>query len=249
MTSMKFNPWLAVFPLLIVVIIIGLAYDHHQRGRLFTERASNASYFIERALQTIPTCTYDDRARQRTLIDMLQTWTNLIHSFHIPYWISHQTLTSYNRYHNIAAYDLTIDLSVMAEDLSKIDRLVRANLSSDYELKIFSERTIDNHWLMNLQANDSIDYKAQLINSKLNVSINIWPSYVHSFVKHRPQLIQRVNSTNWTQSSLDLTLPLEWCVLSGIQVWCPAQPKSLVDSIYREIAGNVSCRNSQWIRV
>ena len=228
-----------IFLFFVLFITVALLHDHYQRGYSGTDRALNATVFIEKALKRIPICTHDDRTRQRALLYTLQTWTHLAHVYPIRYWISHKTLNSYVQYDNLASYDPDIDVSIMADDVPRLIRLAEMNLSSDYEFEIppqwYLARIFQHSFKTNL-----FKYKARFTNRLSNVSINIWPSFnSHSNTDLRT-LIEDVTSIHWI-------FPLELCIFGGVRVWCPAQAEKLVASIYRQTVNDVICFNGRWM--
>ena len=230
----RYLPMIA-YCLLIGFVIWALLYDHVQRGYLLTKNAKNASDYIERALQRIPVCTEADRSRQRALLYTLQAWTNLVRTYRLPYWISHQTLASYIQYRALAPYDLRIDLSMMADHTSQLIQLMKINPSSIYELQISNRSSSLSRSI------DQIQHDVRFLNREKNVSINIWST----------DKVLRSNSEtvlNRNVPLIDWIYPLELCVLSGIRVWCPAQAKKLVTLIYRNTNTAVFCINQTWIR-
>ena len=115
MKHIRINSLMFVYCLLVFCVLSALLYDHARRGYFLTSSAWNASDYIERALQKTAVCTKNDRFRHRALLHTLQAWTHLVHSHQLPSWISHQTLVSYVLYHNLALYDLHIDLSMIID--------------------------------------------------------------------------------------------------------------------------------------
>lgn len=221
--------------LLIGFVILAFLYDHVERGYLLTKNASDASDYIERALQRIAVCTETDRPRQRALLQTLEAWTNLVHTYRLPYWISHQTLASYMQYHDLAPYDLFIDLSMMADDTSKLIQSMKSNPSSIYELQVSNRASSLS------RSTDRVQHDVRFLNRKKNVSINIWSTDTNLRSNSATVFYRDVPLIDWIY-------PLKLCVLSGIRVWCPAQAQKLVTLIYRNTNTSVFCINRTWIR-
>jgi hypothetical protein len=237
---------LIIFILLNLFIIGSLICDHYQRGYLFTSRSSNATVFIERALKRIPKCNADDHSRQQALLYLLQAWSHLAHSHHIRYWIAYKTLAGYIQYHDLSPYAHDIDILIMAHDTSKLIKLKKANYPSIYNLKIHPR------WFKTEHSNRSegINFtgpNARFIKQKNSISINIWPMYIYDFNENKLLLAEYLNSDNWLLSPIEWTFPLEPCAFSGIKVWCPAQPKNILTSIYEQSYVHKSCINNSWI--
>jgi len=189
-----------LFVALFLFIIASLIYDHYERGYYLTNYLFNQTIFVERALKRIPICNENDYLKHKSLLYTFQTWTQLAQSNQLRYWIAYKTLTAYVRYYGLAPYDHDIDVFIMAEDISKVVELMKANYSSMYKLKVSKD-------------------------TDLNASINIWPVYTN-----RSLLVQYLDADSWISSPIEWTFPLEPCVFSGIQVWCPARPNKLVHS-------------------
>jgi hypothetical protein len=240
-----------IFIPLILFIIGSLIGDHYQRGYLFTSRSSNETIFIERALKRIPKCNTEDHSRQRALLYTLQAWCHLARTHHIRYWIAFKTLAGYIQYQDLSPYDYDIDILIMAQDTPQLIELKRINYSSIYQLKIHPQWFITKPSNRSYFPSEGIDFtvqNARFINQKNNVSINIWPTYVHYLNKHILQLAEYLHTDTWILFPIEWTLPLEPCVFSGIKVWCPAQPQKLIKSVYEQTFVYKSCINNSWIK-
>ncbi|CAF1151506.1 unnamed protein product [Rotaria sordida] len=231
-------------------IIGSLFYDHYQRGYLFTSRLSNETIFIEQALKRIQRCNEEDYLRQRALLYTFQTWNHLAHSHHIRYWIAYKTLASYIQHNDLSPYDDDIDIFIIYQDIPRLINLINANYSSIYELKIHPQWFITKVFNRSYTPSEIINFTIQntrFINHKNNVSINIWPIYKY-YNKHILLFVEYHNFDNLILTPIEWIFPLEPCVFSGIRVWCPAQPKKLTASIYRQTSVYMSCINGSWIK-
>ncbi|CAF3514896.1 unnamed protein product [Rotaria sp. Silwood1] len=241
-------------PIILIVftsfIIGSLLYDHYQRGYSFTSRSSNETIFIEQALKRISRCNEEDHLRQRALLYTLQTWNNLAQSYHLQYWIAYKTLAAYIQYNDLSPYDNDIDIFIMYQDIPKLLNLSNANYSSTYELEIHPQWFITEVFNRSYTPSDIIGFtiqNARFINHDNNVSINIWPIYKY-YNKHILLFVEYSDFDNLILSPIEWTFPLEPCVFSGIKIWCPAQPKKLTTTLYKQTSLFVSCINGSWIR-
>lgn len=232
----------------LLLILALLFYDFYHHDLTVFIHSSNETAAIERVLQQLPTCTTDDLARQRALLYTLQQWTQLAHSHHIRYWISHETLIGYVQHHRMLPYAQSIDISILADDTPALIPLLKVNRSSRYELKIHPQ------WNMAKTSNRSLfpsqgigfrQYNAQFVDRQANISINIWPAYDQYprqsiLVQYDSGGQQRVIPENWIFS-------LHPCVFSGMKVWCPAQPKTLALASYDSIRTKHWCIDGIWV--
>ncbi|CAF4528017.1 unnamed protein product [Rotaria socialis] len=133
---------------------------------------------IEKVLVQIPTCTPDDRARQRALLHTLLQWSQLAQEHNIQYWIAYKTLLGYVQRDGLLPHALNLDILVMAQDTSHLAELCTLNFSSNYELKLHPqwfivEKTKRSYF--NQEGIDFVEPNARFINRKDHVHINIWP--------------------------------------------------------------------------
>lgn len=222
-----------LFVSLFLFITVSLIYDHYERGYRFTNRLWNQTFFIERALERIPICNENDHLRHRTLLYTFQTWSQLAQMKQLRYWIAYKTLAAYVRYHDLAPYDRDIDVFIMAEDTPKLIELMKSNYSSMYKLKVHPQWFISKVSNRSKFPSEGIDFtteNARFVHLNSSVSINIWPVYTNDYKKTTLMLVQYLDVDSWILSPIEWTFPLEPCVFSGIQVWCPARPKKLTNS-------------------
>ncbi|CAF2994015.1 unnamed protein product [Rotaria sp. Silwood2] len=242
---------LPIFFIALTSFIIGsLLYDHFQRGYLFTSRSSNETIFIEQALKRIQRCNEGDHSRQRALLNTFQTWNHLAQSHYLRYWIAYKTLSGYIQHNDLPPYDDDIDIFIMYQDIPQLINLSNGNYSSIYELEIHPQWFITKPFNRSYSPSEIIDFavkNSRFINHENNVAINIWPIYKY-YNKHILLYVEYFNFDNLIISPIEWTFPLEPCVFSGIRVWCPAQPKKLTTSIYKQASMYISCINGSWIR-
>ncbi|CAF3388303.1 unnamed protein product [Rotaria socialis] len=213
---------------------------------------------IEKVLVQIPTCTPDDRARQRALLHTLLQWSQLAQEHNIQYWIAYKTLLGYVQRDGLLPHALNLDILVMAQDTSHLAELCTLNFSSNYELKLHPqwfivEKTKRSYF--NQEGIDFVEPNARFINRKDHVHINIWPMYDYNPNQTRieknsqPMLTEYDRNYKWKSSPKEWTFPLQKCLLSGIKVWCPAGPEKIGVHLYGQsflIKSPIECINGAW---
>lgn len=220
--------------ILFVFIFVALVNDHQQRGFRFQDELESQLIPIENAIESLKDCQKKDLIQSRALLHTLKAWTDLARSNYISYWISHKTLSDYVRFHGLDSTDSTIDISIMSQDTELLIGLSRTKYSSVYELQIHPQWQIprSSHRSKFEQSQiDFVRYNGRFVNRQKNVSIHIWPVYGLSN-KNFPQILCHDRDSSIT-FPVDSTFPLNFCVFSGVQVWCPARPSELVTSVYR----------------
>ncbi|CAF5094880.1 unnamed protein product [Rotaria sp. Silwood1] len=217
--------------------------------------------WIEQAIQQIPTCTQDDRPRQRALLYTLQQWTDFAQKYNIQYWIAYKTLVAYHQHHSLSPHDLDIELFIMAQHTAQLLQLSQLNFSSIYELKVHPQWYIVEATKRSYFYSQGIDFitsNARFINRKDNVHLDIWPIYNYHPNQTRiennskPMLSEYNKNYKWKSSPKEWTFPLEECLFSGMKVWCPAHPEKLVSNMYEEISVEISsikCINGSWTKL
>ena len=248
-TSIGMTP--IVIGSLILFIITSLIFDQYQRGYFFTSRSSDESTFIDQALSRLATCNEHDYPRQKSLLYTLQAWTRLAHSNHIRYWLGYRTLHGYLSHNDLPPYDHELHILIMADDTALLDDLSLSNHSSIYKLEthpLWFHTSNENRPRFPSKELDLKRQNARFFDGNTNLSINIWPIYTddHSS-KHSQMLVHNLDDDNSILTPIDWTFPLEPCVFSGIQVWCPARPKQLTVSMYGDTYPYLSCINGSWI--
>jgi phosphorylcholine metabolism protein LicD len=250
------------FFLLCVLFAFGTFINNYYKDNSYSyNRLSSGNISIEQALEQIPTCTSNDRSRQRALLYTLQAWTHFAQQHHIRYWIAYGTLVGYIHRRALLPHDVNIDLFIMAQDTTKLFDLSQLNFSSgSYKLKVHPQ------WFLVEQTNRSYFYSeginfiapnARFINLKDNFYLNIWPIYDYNPNEARIKKNSKAMLTSYDQNYQWRSLPKEWtfplreCQFSGMKVWCPAEAEKLVADIYGEISVNMSsikCVNGSWIK-
>jgi hypothetical protein len=250
----------------IVLCIMIITFDanrHYSR----TIRSYNESELIEDALLNIPTCTPRDRARQRALLLTLRTWTHLAHKFNIQYWIAYGTLVGYVQWRGLLPHDPDVDIIMMAQDTAQLVTLT-TSLSNEnltwfdsklYKLVVHPQWFIagwENRSYYRSQGINFIAPNARLINQKEHLHVDIWPIYDYhpgesdNSTNKIPMLTEFDVHYNWKSNPRNWTFPLHSCDLSGIRVWCPAEPRKLVHALYKEAAlykSDTLCVNGSWV--
>jgi hypothetical protein len=241
----------AVFTMYIVwylfFIICAVFYDLHRYDLSVLIRISDQTQMIEQALQQIPTCTPDDRSRQRALLHTLQAWTHLAHPHHVRYWISRRALVSQTESHGSLPYSQSIDVSMLANEIPQLIRLIKVNTSSTYELQVHPQwNTVPavKRSLFPSQRIDWVKYPARFINREKNVSINIQP--VFDSLSDQDMLIEYDTQTKSRIVSEDWIFPLHPCLFAGVKVWCPAEPRKLATSVF-DPGSTAQCINGAWV--
>jgi phosphorylcholine metabolism protein LicD len=241
-------------------VIGALIYNYYEIDSTIFIESFNESISIEQALEQIPTCTPNDRSRQRALLTMLQVWTHFAHKHHIRYWIGYGTLVGYVQRNGLLPHDEDIDISIMAQDTPQLIEFSQFNFSSSYELHIHPQWFIPDEKKRSYFSSEDIDFvapNARFIDLEGDLHIDIWPIYDYNpsekrFLKNsKPMLTEYDKYYNWKSSPKEWTFPLQECLFSGIKVWCPAEPQNLVTGIYGKISVNISstkCVNGSWVR-
>ncbi len=223
------------------------------------DRLANENTLIERALQRIPTCTSDDRLRQRALLHTLQAWKHFAQQNRIRYWIAYGTLLGYVQHHALLPHDSNVDLFIMANDTSKLLQLSKSMLSPEYKLNVHPQWYLVDQVRRSYFQSKEIDFlapNARFINIDKKLYLNIWPVYDYNpnetrIVKNSKAMLTAYDTDyQWRSSPREWTFPLRECEFSGIKVWCPAEARKLVSDIYGEISVNtssMSCINGSWV--
>ena len=216
----------------VFLVIVMLGYDLLHTDSTIFLRSTNEATAIERVLQQLPVCSTDDRSRQRALLYTLQQWTHLAHSQHVRYWISHETLLGYVRFHRLLPHVRTIDLSILADETPALVRLAQRNFSSIYQLKIPPQ------WS---NGSDARQFKAQFLDRRTNLSINLWPVYApdETLLQFESNAERQSVPENWI-------FPLQPCIFSGMKVWCPTESKMLVEALYHSTRTEQMCHDGIW---
>ena len=236
-------------------------YTSYSPKANFYDQLDNENILIEQALQRIPTCTSDDRTRQRALLHTLQAWKHFAQEYHIRYWIAYGSLLGYIYHRAVLPHDPNIDLLVMAQDTSELLRLSQLKFSSNYKLRVHPQWYLVEHTKRSYFHSEKIDFLAPnarfVSNGDENLFINIWPIYDYNPNGTRiekdstPMLTAYDTDYQWKSSPREWTFPLRECEFSGISVWCPAEAEKLVAHIYGDIAVDmppVKCVNTSWVR-
>jgi phosphorylcholine metabolism protein LicD len=238
-----------------------LIYDYYWHKSYFYDQLAHENISIEQALEQIPTCTSDDRLRQRVLLYTLQAWTHLAQQHRIRYWIAYETLAGYVHRRALLPYDSNIDLFIMAHDTSQLFELSKLNLSSNYKLQVHPQWYLVEQTKRSYFYSEGIDFlapNARFLHSKDNLSLNIWPVYDYNpdetRIKKNSQAMLTTYDKNskWKSSPKEWTFPLRECQLSGIKVWCPAEAEKLVIDIYGQVSVNMSsmvCVYGLWVKL
>ena len=242
-----------------LIFIGALIYNYYEASSTSYIESSNDDTAIEQALEQIPTCTSDDRRRQRALLHTLQVWTQFAHKHHIRYWIAYGTLVGYVQRRGLLPQDGNIDVSIMAQDTSQLAELRQFNVSSDYELRVHPQWFIPEEYKRSYFRSEGIHFvapNARFIFQKELVCVDIWPTYDYHpkrmrFLKNsEPMLTEYDAGYKWKSSPKEWIFPLQECFFSGIKVWCPVQPENKVADIYGTISLKMSsskCVNGSWI--
>lgn len=241
-----------IFASIALFLTTSLAFDHYQRGYLFTSRSIDESVFIDQALQRIATCNNEDHSRQKSLLYTLQAWAHLANSNRIRYWLGYKTLHGYLSHNDLAPHDGELHILIMAEDTPLLINLTRENDPSDYKLQIHPQWFIRFPSQRSYFPSKGIYFKlqnARFLNQNTNLSINIWPAYLNHSTDNSQMLAHTLDTDQSIFTPMDWTFPLEACVFSGIRVWCPARPKKLTDSMYTGGYTYLSCINGSWTNV
>ena len=238
-----------------MVFFITKYYDVHVFPNI---QIINGNIDIEQALKNIPTCTVDDRTRQRALLYTLQQWSYFAQQYHIQYWITRGALVGYVQRRGLIPFDLNIDILIMAQHTAQLDQLSKLNFSSVYQLKVHPQWFLAESEKRSYFESEDINFlapNARFINRNDDVYINIWPIYDHHpaqkrIAKHNePILTQYETNDQWKSLPRTWIFPLYRCFFSGIMVWCPKEAENFVIHMYSDIAANLSsiqCINSSW---
>lgn len=227
----------------------------HRSGRAFDE-----GRYIEQALQHIPTCSINDRARQRALLYTLHEWNQFAQRHHIPYWIGHTTLLGYVHQQGLLPHQREIDLFIRAHQTSHLLHLSRSQIPlTTYKLKVHPQWYLVKYTERSYFHSQGIDFiapNARFINTDEQVHINIWPVYDYNLNKTRmdnnPETMLTVydRTYQWKSSPREWTYPLQECEYSGVNVWCPAKAQELARDFYGETVDQLvkkECVNGTWI--
>ncbi len=248
-----------IFGSCVLLIFGALIYTSYIPYSNFYDQLANENILIEKALQRIPTCTSDDRSRQRALLYTLQTWKHFAQQNHIQYWIAYGTLVGYVQRRGLLPHDSNIDLFIMAQDTAELLQLSQLNFSSDYKLKVHPQWYLVEQIKRSYFYSEEIDFlapNARFINVDEDLYLNIWPIYDYNpneaRIEKNSKAMLTAYDTNykWKSSPREWTFPLRECEFSGIKVWCPAKAEKLVADIYEEISLNMSsrtCVNGSWV--
>ncbi|CAF2030823.1 unnamed protein product [Rotaria magnacalcarata] len=213
---------------------------------------------IEKVLVQIPTCTPDDGARQSALLHTLLQWSQFAQEHNIRYWIAYKTLLGYVQRDGLLPNALDFDILAMAQDTSRLAELRTLNFSSDYELKVHPQWFIVEKTRRSYFDEEGIDFvgpNARFVNRKDHVHINIWPMYDYHPNQTRieknskPMLTECDRNYKWKSSPKEWTFPLQKCLLSRINVWCPAEPEKIGVHLYGQsflIKSPIECINGTW---
>lgn len=251
----------------ILSFIAGTLFCNNRNHFLKIESINQSRRLIETALLDIPVCTSADRVRQRALLATLQTWVRLVHDFHVRYWITFGTLVGYVQRRTLLPHDQDIDILIMGQDTSQLVRMA-LNLSLQnlswfdsnmYKLIIHPQWYIVQWENRSYFPSQSINFKApnaRFIHQQESVHIDIWPIY-----DYHPEHVNNTNDRTpmitgidlkykWESSPKFWTFPLRPCDLSGIRVWCPAEPEEIVCATYGKEAlykSDTKCLNGSWV--
>ena len=259
MSSQRRAPLLCISISCVLIVFIGLIPSSNRPYLTFDYRFTNQNTSIEEALQQIPTCTSNDRSRQRALLHTLQAWKHFAQQNRIQYWIAYDTLLGYVQNHALLPNDSNIDLFIMAYDTSELFRLSHFNFSLNYKLKVHPQWYFVDQIERSYFYSEEIDFllpNARFINIDKKFYLNIWPVYDYNpnetrMAKTSKAMLTAYNRNyQWKSTPREWTFPLRECEFSGIKVWCPAEAEKLVSDIYGAILGNLSslaCFNDSWV--
>ncbi len=88
-------------------------------------------YFID-PKKALP-ATGNTRNAQIEMTNMLKEFKSIMEKHHISYWLDFGTLLGAVRHKGFIPWDTDVDVSVMEEDIIKIEKLCKSNLSDKYE--------------------------------------------------------------------------------------------------------------------
>jgi hypothetical protein len=218
---------------------------------------------IETALEQIPTCTPDDRARQRIILTNLQAWANLAEQYNLQYWLSYGTLVGYVQRRGLLPHDQDVDVTMMSDDTPRLIKISQLNYSLTHEMKVQPEWNIVGHENRSYFRDEGIHFvapNARYIGIESGDHVDIFPAYDFNPL-YSTNLTKETESTNlteynplyeWLSYPRNWTFPLQICYFSEIKVLCPAEPEKLVEVMFGSAALNNSdtkCVNGEWVDV
>lgn len=253
---------------ILVVFIISITFCvNRQYFRSLTIQLFNKNDLIEDALLHIPICTSQDRIRQRALLITLHTWNDVARKFNIQYWIAYGTLVGYVQRRGLLPHDPDVDILMMAQDTVQLVALT-SSLSNEnltwfdsnlYKLVVHPQWFVVGWQYRSYYPSQGINFispNARFVNQQEHLHIDIWPIYDYHPDQSKdstnkiPMLSEYDVYYNWKSNPRNWTFPLRPCDLSGVRVWCPAEPEKLVCAIYDEAAlykSDTLCVNGSWV--
>ena len=247
--------------LLCVVFFLGfLIYANHQLNVDVYSVLVNNNTAIDNSLKDIPICSSSDRARQRSLLYTLQSWTYFARQNRIQYWIAYGTLLGYVRNHSLLPHDTNLDIFIMEQHMPQLVLLSQTNFSFHYKLLIHPQWSIVDLKERQYFHSNGIDFRAanaRFVHMKDDSFINIWPIYSYNpqetktRINNQGLLTSYDQKYQWMSTSIDLIFPLRTCEINTIQVSCPAEPKQIVMDIYGPTSVDtplIICVNGSWTR-
>lgn len=235
MTQKKVDGLFILLLMLTFLMSMALVHDHIKHGSWLNDHLMDRNAPIERALKRINQCAHGtDTSRQRALLYTLQAWVDFAHQHRLIYWISHQALFNYIQSYTLGPNDFHIDVSIMFDDVTRLILLIEFMKSSIYELQVNLQ------WQSSSRTNRSTFlHRIKFINHEQNVSINIWPNRLTDD-NRKALMIRRQSNTSLVVPS-NWIFPLDFCIIAGVDVWCPAYPKELLTFVYSFRKENRSC--------
>ena len=246
--------------ILSLFITASLLVSHQFNVNLFFDISSLSETIpFDTIVERMPNCTSYDRSRQRSLLELLQAWTQFANQHQIQYWIAYGTLVGYVQRGGLLPHDYDVDVAILAPETRKLVPLVSSNLSSEYYLIVHPQWSTPSHTNRSHHRAQGITFvapNARFIRRQDGLYVDIWgahevhPDHLGKTLDQGEELTEYDNHYHWMSLPRNWTFPLEECRFSQITVWCPAQPKKLVNSVYGITALNVSdrtCKHGLWV--
>lgn len=206
-------------------------------------------------------CTTGDRFRQRSLLRVLHGWAKFARKHHIKYYIAFGSLVGYVQRAGLLPHDQDLDVVIPWRETEKLEKLMSTNFSNEFYLRVQPQWRSPYYGNRSYFRDRGINFiapNARFIDRTGGYYVDIWANYDYlpdatnhssSLPQTTDTLIEYDNRYRWMTYPRNWTYPLKHCRLSGIPVWCPAQPEKFVVRLYGEIALNTSdtkCINGTW---
>ena len=252
-----------LYACLLMTCIIGFVCNRIPYDFTFLVRRLNDSALVEQALLSIPTCTPQDRPRQRRLLSTMQAWARFADAHDLRYWLAFGTLIGYVQRGGLLPHDSDVDILIMQQDTARLVALSNVSTAFDadtYVLRVQPQWRFVHYVNRSYVRSEGINFvapNARFIHRKTHYHVDIWAAHETSLNRSAnvedydsSSIMEYSNNYDWDTFPRNWTFPLRRCDFSGVKSWCPAEPSRLVAAKYGDIAlsrSDTSCVNSTWV--